>query len=94
MKFIAKTTADEPVPLDAVSLRPVPTPPINLHDVEAVRREMARVYRGMKAKTIDTQDGTRLVYVLTQIAKLHELVEIERRMVDLERIANEPKRKT
>lgn len=50
---------------------------------------MARLYRGMKAKTIDTQDGTRLVYVLTQIAKLHEAVEIERRVEELERRTNE-----
>ena len=83
------STADSAVVLDATTLRPVPTPPINLHDLEAVRREMARVYRGMKARVIDTQDGTRLVYVLTQIAKLHESVEIERRVQELERLTNE-----
>jgi hypothetical protein len=38
-----------------------------------------------------TQDGTRLVYVLTQIAKLHESVDIERRVKALEVLANEPK---
>jgi hypothetical protein len=86
-----KSIADSPVVLDASTLRPVPTPPINLHDLEAVRREMARVYRSMKGKAIDTQDGTRLVYVLTQIAKLHESVEIERRVKALEALANEPK---
>jgi hypothetical protein len=84
-----KTIADSTVVLDATTLRPVPTPPINLHDLEAVRREMARVYRGMKAKSIDSQEGTRLVYVLTQIAKLHEAVEIERRILELERMTNE-----
>jgi hypothetical protein len=82
-------TEDSAVVLDATTLRPVPTPPINLHDLEAVRREMARVYRAMKGKAIDTQDGTRLVYVLTQIAKLHEAVEIERRVQELERLTNE-----
>lgn len=84
-----KATTDSAVVLDATTLRPVPTPPINLHDLEAVRREMARVYRAMKAKSIDTQDGARLVYVLTQIAKLHEIVEIERRVKELERLTNE-----
>ena len=84
-----KSTAGSPVVLDATTLRPVPTPPINLHDLDAVRREMARVYRAMKGKAIDTQDGTRLVYVLTQIAKLHESVEIERRVQELERLTNE-----
>ena len=57
--------------------------------LDGVRREMARVYRAMKARTIDTQDGTRLVYVLTQIAKLHEIVEIERRIDELERLSSE-----
>ena len=85
----SKTTTNTAVVLDAATLRPVPTPPINLHDLEAVRREMAKVYRGMKAKSIDSQDGTRLVYVLTQIAKLHEAVEIERRVQELERLTNE-----
>ena len=33
-----KSTADSAVVLDATTLRPVPTPPINLHDLEAVRR--------------------------------------------------------
>ncbi len=83
------STTDRAETLDGATLLPVPTPPINLHDVEAVRREMARVYRAMKARTIDTQDGTRLVYVLTQIAKLHEIVEIERRIDELERLSSE-----
>jgi hypothetical protein len=43
----------------------------------------------MKAKSLDTQDGTRLVYVLTQIAKLHEIVEIERRVEELKRLTHE-----
>ena len=84
-----KTTTNSLAVLDSTTLRPVPTPALNLHDPEAVRREMARVYRGMKARVIDTQDGTRLVYVLTQIAKLHEAVVIERRVQELERLTNE-----
>lgn len=59
-------------------------PPVNLHDMEAVRREMARVYRDMRGRKIDTQDGTRLVYALTQIAKLHEAVELVRRLERIE----------
>jgi hypothetical protein len=43
----------------------------------------------MEAKSLDTQDGTRLVYVLTQITKLHEIVEIERRVEELERLTHE-----
>lgn len=48
---------------------------------------MARVYRDMRGSRIDTQDGTRLIYALAQIGKLHEAVELEKRITELERIA-------
>lgn len=79
-----KSRSDEALVLDAATMRVVPTPPVNLHDMEAVRREMARVYRDMRGRKIDTQDGTRLVYALTQIAKLHEAVELVRRLERIE----------
>ena len=47
-----------------------------------------RVYREMESGKRDTQDGSRLVYVLTQIAKVLELTEIERRLILLEAKAN------
>lgn len=71
---------------DSATSLPLSTPPINLHDVESVRREMARVYRDMRGHQIDTQDGTRLIYALSQIGKLHEAVELERRITQLEGI--------
>jgi hypothetical protein len=60
------------------------TPKINLSSLDDVRLEMSRVYRDMRANTIDTGDGSRLVYVLGQLAKLHESVEIARRLATLE----------
>ncbi len=45
---------------------------------------MARIYNDMKSGKRDSQDGSRLVYVLTQIAKVLELTEIERRLDALE----------
>lgn len=42
----------------------------------------------MESGKRDTQDGSRLVYVLTQIAKMLELTEIERRLITLEAKAN------
>jgi hypothetical protein len=45
---------------------------------------MARQYREMEAGRRESQDGSRLVYVLTQIAKVLELTEIERRLTILE----------
>jgi hypothetical protein len=85
------STADQPETIDGATLLPVPTPPINLHDLEAVRREMARVYRDMRGRKIDSQDGTRLVYVLGQIAKVHEIAVLEKRLIDLEKLTYEPR---
>ena len=45
---------------------------------------MGRVYREMRGGKIETQEGTRLVYVLGQIGKLAELYEIEKRIIALE----------
>lgn len=45
---------------------------------------MARVYRDMRGDRIDTQDGTRLVYALSQIGKLIEASTIERLIEALE----------
>jgi hypothetical protein len=41
--------------------------------------EMSRIYGEMESGKRDSHDDSRLVYVLTQIAKLLELTEIERR---------------
>ncbi|HET7098414.1 MAG TPA: hypothetical protein VFJ68_13575 [Casimicrobiaceae bacterium] len=45
---------------------------------------MARVYRDMRAGRIESQDGTRLAYVLSQIGKLIEAGEIEKRLEAVE----------
>jgi hypothetical protein len=45
---------------------------------------MARVYLEMESGHRDAQDRSRLVYVLTQITKVLELTEIERRIGLLE----------
>lgn len=65
-----------------------PTPRrIDLKTLDHVKVEMARVYREMRFKKLESQDGTRLVYVLGQIGKIIELAEIERRLIDLEQKA-------
>jgi hypothetical protein len=62
-----------------------PTPQrINLSSLEDVRREMARVYRDMRNRIIDPQDGTRLTYVLAQLGKMYEMAEVEQRVNALE----------
>ena len=62
-----------------------PTPRLNLNNLDSVRREMSRVYREMRGGTIATQDGTRLVYVLSELRKIFEVCELERRIDRLER---------
>lgn len=78
------STADAPETVDGAHLVPLPTPPLNLHNLDAVRREMAKVYRDMRGRRIDSQDGTRLVYVLSQIAKVHEIAVVEKKLEALE----------
>jgi len=62
----------------------LPTPRINLNDLEGVRREMARVYRDMRGGCVPTQDGARLVYVLGELRKMFEITELERRLTAIE----------
>jgi len=59
---------------------------IDLKIIDDIRLEMARVYRDMRSQKIPTSDGTRLVYVLSQIGKILETLEIEKRISDLEAI--------
>ncbi len=85
-------TGGAPITVDASTGKVIPSPPraerINLHDINAVRREMSKVYRDMRLRKIDSQDGARMVYVLDRIAKLHELADLERRLQELERITD------
>ena len=86
-----KESVREPQTIDGATLTVLPTPTRRkpqLDRLEGVRVEMSRVYREMESGKRDTQDGSRLVYVLTQIAKVLELTEIERRLIRLEGTAN------
>lgn len=64
---------------------PTPLARIDLRNLEAVRREMARVYREMRAGELPPESGTRLVYVLDRIGKLIETAQVEQRLSELER---------
>ena len=80
-------TVHRPQTYDGATLALIPAPRrrrAQLDRLEGVRVEMSRVYRDMESGKRDSQDGSRLVYVLTQIAKALELTEIERRLVMLE----------
>jgi len=62
-----------------------PTPRINLSTSDDIRREMARVYRETRFNKISPANGTKLVYMLTNILRAYESTEIEKRLVDLEK---------
>lgn len=78
-----RTTESSAAPAVTV-LEAVPTPRLNLHNLESIRREMGSVYRDMRGGRIDTQDGSRLVYVLGELRKLIEAADLERRILQLE----------
>ncbi len=57
-----------------------PTPPIGLHNVKAVRREMASVYRDMRTGRIDVNEGTKLVYALDRIREAFKTEELDAKL--------------
>jgi hypothetical protein len=61
--------------------------PIRLTTVDEIRVEMAKVYREARRGKLPTEEATRLVYVLTQIVKAHEVAVIERRIEALENLS-------
>lgn len=78
----------QPVILEGQVLQALPTPQIKLATIEDCRREMARVYRDARTNRIDSQDASRFVYILSQIGKLIELTDIEKRIDLLEKLNN------
>jgi hypothetical protein len=81
--------SDSPVILEGQVLQALPAPQIKLATLEDCRREMARVYRDARTYRIESQDASRLVYMLSQIGKLLELTDIEKRVELLEKRNND-----
>jgi hypothetical protein len=82
--MVAKKVANPPVIHEGQLLVAVPTPQLKLASIDDCRREMARVYREAKTASIDMADASRLVYMLTSIAKMIELGHLEQRITELE----------
>lgn len=59
--------------------------PKRLNTLAQVRREMSAVYQDMREGVIQTQEGSRLVYALGQIAGVIETEQIERRLESIEK---------
>lgn len=84
-------TNDNPEPAENGKwqvLEPEPTHPrrmrLPLSTASDVRRELARVYRGMKAGQIDPATGTKLGYLLNLLRQSIETSDIEARIQALE----------
>jgi hypothetical protein len=71
-------------PIEPVVVIDLPTPRINLSTADDVRREMSRVYREARNKTLPTTEASKLVYILTQILKATEVYLLEERLTTLE----------
>ena len=72
-----------------------PTPrgegaPIRLATADQIRVEMSKVYRAAKRGEIPTEVATRLVYILGEIRKTHELTVLEAQVAELESAVNRP----
>lgn len=90
MTFICNNNLPVTIDNNGEDLQPTPSR-IDLKTIDDVRLESARVYRDMRTQKIPTHDGTRLVYVLSQIGKLIELHDIEKRVEKLE-VKNESRK--
>lgn len=76
----------ELVTVDGVEVIEAPRPRLRipLNTANDVQRELARLYRQMKAGQIPTQDGSRLAYVLNLLRQSIETGDLEARIQALE----------
>ena len=68
---------------ELVSLTPTK---IDLRNAQAIKRELASVYRDMRIGKIEAAQGTKLAYVLEMLRKSYETALLEERINDLEKI--------
>lgn len=85
---MAKKATNQPVVHEGQLLRAIPTPQLKLATIDDCRREMAKVYRDAKTGITETADASRLVYILSSIAKLIETGQLEQRLTALEGMKN------
>lgn len=53
---------------------------IRLNTIDEIHSEMRKVYRDMRTRKLPMQDGSRLVFVLSQMARVAEVIRVERRL--------------
>jgi len=86
---IEKRTPKRPVLVDGSTGGLLPTTPAAqrtpLKTLEHVKRELARVYRLVKAGCLPSEEGSKRAYILVQLGKVIEAADLERRLELLER---------
>jgi hypothetical protein len=55
-----------------------------LSDIASVQREMARLYRAARSRSIPTSEASALCWILSQLARLFEGAAFEQRIAALE----------
>lgn len=73
----------QPAPAEA-GVVVLPPPRVNLNNLQALRREMGRVYRDSRAGIVPAQDGARLIFMLGEIRKIFADEDLEQRITRLE----------
>jgi len=67
-----------------VTLTPSPSKVGKLDSLQRVRLEMTKLYREARRGTLETQEATRLCFILVNIAKLIETSDLEERFEKVE----------
>lgn len=67
---------------------------VRLHNIGAVRRELAKLYRETRAGYVPTGDASKLAHILFLIARILEGADLEKRIERLEQVLAEPGQST
>ena len=62
-----------------------PRAPGALTTLGQVRKELAQVYRDSRLRRVNANEGTKLTYILTMLARIIQGDELERRLEELEK---------
>ena len=91
--LVAENGAENLAPsADNCGISTEPPPPktpgkrLRLENGGQIRREMTKVYRDMKAGTIDVAKGSKLIYALTELSRAVEREAVERLTERLDKV--------
>jgi len=74
----------QPIEGELIPATPTPKKQIRLSSIKDCRRELAKVYADARHGSVDTQDATRLTYILVAISNMIKDHELEERVKKLE----------